>query len=210
MLYVVGVGPGDPELVTIKAARCLRAADMIVAVSSGRESAVLPIVKDHVEGKTCLLIDMPMKGTLEDWQAAHQKAARLILEHIDQNIVWPMLGDPSLYASSSYVLPCLPQEKIVIVPGVTAYSAAAAAFKRPLALGRDRLTVLPGFTPGETLPSGGVVVMKAAGHVLALKRAAGGRKAYAASNVGTPMEKLSPLQDAGDDLPYLTTVLVEP
>lgn len=210
MLFIVGVGPGDPELVTLKAVRCLRAAGLIVAVRSGRESAVLPHIQAYVEGKPCLMLDMPMRGTREDWQPAHERAAQAILAHIDETIVWPMLGDPSLYASSSYILPYLPRDKVEIVPGVTAFSAAAAAFRQPLALGRETLTVLPGFSDGQTLPTGSVVVMKAAGHIPAIQRAAAGRAAYAASHVGTPKEQLSLLQDTQEDVPYLTTVLIKP
>lgn len=210
MLYIVGVGPGDRELITVKAARCLRAADRVVAVDSGRESAVLPIVRELVEGKPVIRLRIPMHGERKAWEEAHRAAARTLLEYLDETLVWPMLGDPSLYASSGYVLPYLPGDRVCVVPGVTSFCAAAAALQIPLAQGRETLTVLPKFEQGDSLPPGNLAVLKSGSGFSALQAAARGRAAFAASHVGTAAQTLAPLQDAPQDAPYLTTVLVKP
>jgi hypothetical protein len=100
----------------------------------------------------------------DSWGPAHDRAADALIQRLRAGlrVAYPGLGDPSLYASSLYlyrrIAPCCPCE---IIPGVPAMCAAAAALGAPLAQGRERLTILPGFGALDHLPEGAVVVLKA-------------------------------------------------
>ena len=84
MLYFVGVGPGDPELVTMKAARILRDADAIAIPDSGKDSVVWKIAGQWMEGKPLCRLPMPMKGLKQDWEEAHRQAAEVLLKWLEE------------------------------------------------------------------------------------------------------------------------------
>lgn len=211
MLRFIGIGPGDPELLTLKAARLLREADAIALPDRG---AALKIVRHWIEGKPLLKLDLPMRGRREDWRQPHERAARQLLEWLKtyQTVAFPVLGDPGVYATSSYlyrlVKDAYPCE---IVPGVPAMCAAAARLGVPLCEQGEMLTVLDRFEDGRALPEGNTVIMKSARHMAALRSAAEGREAYVVRNLGMEDEWLGPLNDApGMDGFYFTTTLVRP
>ncbi len=212
MLSFVGVGPGDPELLTLAALRTLQAADEIAVADSGAgESVVLRIIRNHIAGKPVSYLRIPM-GAREDWAAAHEAAARTLTEKLEKGrrVAYPVLGDPSLYASSGYLYRLIaPGHPCEIIPGVPAMCAAAAALGVPLAEGRERLTICPGFQAGEALPEGPVVVMKAGRALSALREAAAGRPALAVQNLGMPGQTTGSLGEA-DAQSYFTTVLIRP
>ncbi len=213
MLSFVGVGPGDPDLMTILAVRVLARADVIAVADSGSgESAVLRIAGPLVSGKPVLRLSMPMRPG-EDWGPAHDRAAETLIKRLraGARIAYPVLGDPSLYASSIYlyrrIAPRCPCE---IIPGVPAMCAAAAALGAPLAEGREPLTVLPGFGAGDRLPEGATVVLKAGRSLGAIRAAASGRHALLAQNLGMPDEYLGQLEGADAAVSYFSTVLIGP
>lgn len=163
-LYGVGLGPGDPELITIKAARLIAAADVIAYHSArhGRSiarSVAAPYLRaDQVEEPlvyplTVETTDHPggYQGAIDDFYAA--SAARLAT-HLDagRDVVLLCEGDPLFYGSYMHMHKRLsgryPTE---VVPGVTSVSAAAAVLGRPLVEGEEILTVLPGTLPPEVL-----------------------------------------------------------
>ena len=80
MLYFVGIGPGDPELVTVKAARLVREADAIAYADTGMgSSAVESILGDRLAGKPLCPVSIPMRGSRADWLEAHRRAAEKLL-----------------------------------------------------------------------------------------------------------------------------------
>lgn len=163
-LYGVGLGPGDPELVTVKAARLIGAAD-VVAYHSARhgrsiarriaepylragqieEHLVYPVTTEstaHPGGYA---------GAMEDFYA---EAAERIAAHLDagRDVALLAEGDPLFYSSYMHMHTRLTERfDAVIVPGVTSVSAASAATGTPLVQGDEVLTILPGTLPAAEL-----------------------------------------------------------
>ena len=214
MLYVVGVGPGDPELMTLKAVRLIQNAGALVYVDTGMgKSAVSAILGDLTAGKPLFPLSIPMRGTRDAWRQAHEEAAARLLDLLKQyeTVVYPVLGDPGVYASSSYLVSLIKdRHPVTIVPGITAMCQAAAQLGIPLCEQREPVTILDSFQPGQTLPKGNVVVMKSGKTLAAIREAASGRKAYAVRNLGMEHEFCGLLADIPEDAySYFTTVIVK-
>lgn len=157
--YVVGVGPGDPGLMTLKAARILEKCNVWFAPSAfaNGDSMALKIASGEVgtEGKTILTHHFPMKlvhrGKVPDAEvtAAWREAAAIIIGHLKDgnDVVFPTLGDPAIYSTGYYVCETLQESgvdiKVDIIPGVSAIGASSAAAGQPLCLGDERLVVIP-------------------------------------------------------------------
>lgn len=165
-LYIVGVGPGDPELMTVKAVKLLNEADTLV-VPKGREngeSAALNIISSLVslEGKEVVEIYFPMHKVYKNGKSSDEVgqawnlAALTILEKMSRGkVVFPTLGDPALYSTGFYVYATLmeihPDINIKIVPGITAMANCSAATATPLCLGGELLSVVPATFNNERL-----------------------------------------------------------
>jgi precorrin-2/cobalt-factor-2 C20-methyltransferase len=157
--YVVGVGPGDPQLMTLKAANTLKKCDtwFVPSAFENGGSMALKIVEGVVEsnGKTILSHHFPMKqvkrGETPDAevQSAWSEAAKTIMEHLGngKDVVFPTLGDPAIYSTGFYVCETLQEHgvpfNLEIVPGVSAIGATSATAAIPLCLGDERLVVIP-------------------------------------------------------------------
>lgn len=157
--YVVGVGPGDPELLTLKAVRLLERCPVWLAPKGKKEgeSTALAIAEGEVssEGKEILTHYFPMKkihmGVRPDQEVseAWHQAAALVVDRLEngQDVAFPTLGDPSIYSTGFYVCETLlemaPDIRMEIIPGVSSIGASAAAAGQPLCLGDDRLVVVP-------------------------------------------------------------------
>lgn len=152
-LFGLGVGPGDPELLTLKAARILRHAPVVFAASSSKNdySIAEAIIRPHLpDGMEVTRLGFPMtrdKAALETaWQANAAAMAAVLASGRDAAFV--TLGDPLLYSTFGYVLPLvrarLPQLAVVIVPGITSFQAAAATTGQPLAEAGENLLVASG------------------------------------------------------------------
>lgn len=163
-LYGVGLGPGDPELVTVKAVRLIGAADVVAYHSArhGRSVARLiaePYLRgDQIEEQlvypvTTETIDHPggYEGAIEEF---YQQAAARLIAHLDagRDVVLLAEGDPLFYSSYMHMHKRIDGRYATsIVPGVTSVSAASAALAMPLTEGNDVLTVLPGTMAQEQL-----------------------------------------------------------
>ena len=163
-LYGVGVGPGDPELVTIKAARLIGAAD-VIAYHSARHgrSIARRIAEPHLRGDqieealvypvTTETTDHPggYQGAIDEFYAA---AAERLAAHLDagRDVVVLAEGDPLFYGSYMHMHKRLAHRyPTEVVPGVTSISAASAALGQPLVERDEVLTVLPGTLPRAEL-----------------------------------------------------------
>ncbi len=157
--YVIGVGPGDPGLMTLKAARILEKCDVWFAPSAFEhgESMALNIVLGEVsqKGKKILTHHFPMKPVHRDKEpdpevnGAWQEAAKIIIDCLEKgsDVAFPTLGDPAIYSTGFYVWETLQKSgadiKVKIIPGVSAIGASSAAAELPLCLGDERLIVIP-------------------------------------------------------------------
>ncbi len=231
-LIGVGVGPGDPELVTVKAVKTLREADVVLVPSTdpdapdaGRaEAIVLAACPEAATRLERIPFDMTPAATAPRL-AAREASVRAALAAFDagaRTVAFATVGDPSVYSTFSYlaagVRAGLPDVAVGVVPGITAMQALAAASRTPLVEGRETLTLVPvtaGLDAvGAALDGGGTVVAYKGGRqlagVLSLVRA-GGRDGVLGVDVGLPGEALTRLSDVdADRAPYFSTVLVAP
>jgi precorrin-2/cobalt-factor-2 C20-methyltransferase len=220
----VGVGPGDPGLVTFRAVDVLAAAGAVMAPAPrrGGESLALSIVRPHLPtGCDIHTAHFPMTEDRDELVAAWDEAAATLL-HLaaaGRHVAFITLGDAMLYSTWSYVLAAVrrldPDAAVRTIPGVTAMAACAAEVGRPLAEGREPLLVWPDEPPAdaakllEVAPN--VVFMKAGRHLEALAAVAerAGADAVAvrrASQAGAAASV--DLRAWSGDREYFTTVLM--
>ena len=137
--YAVGVGPGDPELMTRKAVRVLEDCPVLaVPRTPAGDSLALEIAQAGADltDKEIHFIDFAMSRDEEKRRQAHRRAAEAVRALLDRgtDVAMPVLGDVSLFASSAYVAQLLEEEgcRCVRVPGVPSFCAAAARLGRSL------------------------------------------------------------------------------
>ncbi len=149
--YGIGLGPGDPELLTLKALHTIQKADCIFVPKSDtkEDSLALEIVKDYVKGKRVIEQIYPMTKDKQTLNTAWLKAAEEIHAEVKNghNAVYLTLGDPMTFSTYIYLLrhlnTMLPAQAIHTIPGITSYNASACAANYPLLTGDERLAVIP-------------------------------------------------------------------
>jgi precorrin-2/cobalt-factor-2 C20-methyltransferase len=225
-LIGVGVGPGDPELVTLKAVRVLATAGRVFvpvldAGDTGRAEATARahVAHDRVERLVFALNERADHARRERyWDAAGARVAGWLRE-TGGTAAFATIGDPNVYATFGYlaqtVRALLPGVVVETVPGITAMQALAAACGTPLTEGGEPLTLLPlargvDGLAGALAGDGTVVVYKAGRYLPEVASAvrAAGREAYYGAHVGLPGEEVRPLSEVDGTAPYLATVLV--
>ena len=147
-LYGVSVGPGDPELMTIKAMRVIREADVVAVPDAGRGYGMAQdIAGDLLTGKEVLPCPMPMTHDEAVAQATHRTVADMLCQLLDEgkNVAYLCLGDVSIYSSYGYLHKLVSERgyPTEIVPGITSVSAAAARLGTILCEGDERLVIAP-------------------------------------------------------------------
>ncbi|HKL48165.1 MAG TPA: precorrin-2 C(20)-methyltransferase [Desulfuromonadales bacterium] len=228
-LIAVGVGPGDPELITLKGVRLLQEADIVLTPVGDRSdtSVARTIVEAHLDPSRQQVFNQvsPMtadRGRLEDIWA---EAAEDVGSWIDQGrtVAFVTLGDPCLYSTFLHLWAALQRGKrqveVEIVPGVNSFTAAAALADVPLGLFEDRLAVLPSTAAEVQLMQAlgefeTVVLMKVNRHfdriLRLLERTGRTSGAVFVKRAGLPGQKV--LTDLGmvdeKDLDYLSLIIV--
>ena len=154
----IGVGPGDPELLTLKAVRALHEADVVIAPRTEKrdDSIALSIARPHMRSETEVLeLIFPMVYHAESLSDAWKENRRIIQQRLDagQNVVFLTLGDPMFYSTYIYVFELLQGcgHPIETVPGVTAFCAIASHHGMPIVEGDDVLSVVPATISPEKL-----------------------------------------------------------
>jgi len=223
VFFAVGLGPGDPELITRKAARVLGQCAVIAAPQThGDGMLALSIARQaaDLEGKTVLPVSFPMERDEEKRRASYEKAAGELEAFLSagQDVAFLNLGDVSIYATGGYLSDILRARgyETELVPGVPSFCAAAARLGSSLT-GRDTpLHILPaGSVPlEEALDLPGTKVLMKAGRRLpevisALEARGLLGKAALVENCGLPGERVCTDLAREADFGYFTTVVVK-
>lgn len=230
-LWGVGLGPGDPELVTVKAARVIGEAD-VVAYHSARHGRSIARgiaepylrpgqIEEHlVYPVTTEATDHPggYAGAIEEF---YVEATARIAAHLDagRNVALLAEGDPLFYSSYMHLHTRLTERfDAVIVPGVTSVSAASAAVATPLVAGDEVLSVLPGTLPVAELTrrladADAAVVLKLGRSYHAVREAlsASGRlnEAFYVERASTTAQRIAPAADVDEDkVPYFSLAML--
>jgi precorrin-2/cobalt-factor-2 C20-methyltransferase len=215
VVYAVGVGPGDPELVTRKAERILRSVDVILApVSNPAEASVaLGTIREFIDEtrQEIIVHQFPMTSDQTRLIPAWQEAASLIAGHAEagRSVAFITIGDPLFYSTFIYLLRLLreqwPQLPIEIIPGISSINAAAAVAALPLVEGDEKMVVIPATAGIDKIVAGlahyeTVVLLKVKplySDIIDLLRATGREQSTLfVERVGSPRQKV--LTDFGE------------
>ena len=221
-LYGVGLGPGDPELMTRKAERIIRQSPVLAVPDKGRgERTALAIAGELAEGKELLTCAAPMVRDEEALDRAYEANADAVCAALDRgkDVAFLTLGDPTVYATYIYL-----HKKVVsrgyeaeIVPGVPSFCAVAARLGAALCEKSERLLIVPA-SHGDMDDcldlDANLVFMKAGRELGALKKKLTERglleKAAMVANCGMEGEAVFPrLADADPEMGYFSVVLVK-
>lgn len=231
-LLGVGIGPGDPELITLKALRALRESDRVVAPTLAIDAVgrAESVVREALPGlRVERLVFEMSSGSSRDQASArsHEAAARRIAPWLDagEQVAFVTLGDPSVYSTFSSlaaeVRSSRAEVEVGTVPGVMAFQALASESGTVLLEGTQALslvTALDGAGPLESAlasPERAIAVYKGGRHfpeIAAALRAAGRLEdAVAGELLGLPGQRVAPLSQMCDrPATYLATVVVPP
>jgi len=221
-LYGVGVGPGDPELITLKAARLIRSAKVIAYPAlAGGDSFARAIAAELLTGSAReIRIDIPMTRPREPAQAAYDAGAENIAACLrdGQDVVVLCEGDPLFYGSFMYLNARLGAEfRVDIVPGVTSLTAGAAAMGQHLCARNDVLAVIPGPMDAADMATridaaDAVAIIKVGRHMAKIRHVLDqlGLMDHATyiERATLADQRLMALSDAPHDAPYFSMILV--
>jgi precorrin-2/cobalt-factor-2 C20-methyltransferase len=147
--YGIGVGPGDPELLTIKAVKVLKNVDVLLLPDSqkGKDTIAYEIAAEYVSPKAKIItVEFPMVADETIIDQAGKIAAEVVERHVweGKNTAFITLGDPSIYSTYNYILKHLsPEIEVETIPGITSFCAAAAQTNRALVEGDEILSIIP-------------------------------------------------------------------
>ena len=172
IFFGIGVGPGDPELLTVKAIHAIQRADVLIAPKTEKKdgSVALSIARPYLKPDVKIVYQVfPMVRDFAEDPSAWQENKREILELLREgkNVAFLTLGDPMFFSTYIYVYRLLQHEDVTIetIPGVPAFAAIASASGHPIVEGDDILTIIPATARPEKIQqamqaSDNVVLMK--------------------------------------------------
>jgi precorrin-2/cobalt-factor-2 C20-methyltransferase len=230
ILYGIGVGPGDPELITVKGAHILAHCSRIFVpkARTAAESVALAIAGRYVskDAEVTELV-FPMETDQRELSRRWGEAARAVIAVLEsgQDAVFLTLGDPFLYSTYIYLLrevrARIPTMEIVTVPGITAFSAAAALAGFAVGEGKEPLRIVPAAdnldAVRQSLTSGGTVILMKIGKYLPavlemIEEAGLMDSSVFVSRAGMPEQRvemnLRKLKNEGAEAGYLSIILV--
>jgi precorrin-2/cobalt-factor-2 C20-methyltransferase len=159
-LYGVGVGPGDPELITLKAVKILNKVEVIFAAASSKNeySLALENAGSHMQnGAEVVRLSFPMTRSRDKLEKAWEENAQRILEYVQQgkDAAFITIGDPLTYSTFGYIMQTLgelaPDVPVCVVPGITSYQAATAVAKEVMVEQEQTFCVISASKGGERL-----------------------------------------------------------
>lgn len=224
-LIGIGVGPGDTELLTIKAANILSEVPVICSPKSSKDkdsialSIVKPILEKRDKKKRLKILDpvFPMvedEKTLEKhWDDASNKITKYL--NNGEDVAFITLGDPAIFSTFSYILKRLTGKyKIEMVPGITSCTACASSIGKPLVEKNEVLTIIPKIDERiESILNEGdsIVLMKPSRNTEALENIInsknGEKEIISVEKCSMEDEKI--IKGFSKDKPYLTTTLIK-
>ncbi|MBW5253684.1 precorrin-2 C(20)-methyltransferase [Streptomyces sp. P01-B04] len=226
-LVGVGVGPGDPELVTVKGVNALRDAAVVVVpvMDTGERGRAEATVLHYVGAEKVVRVVFALNERTDRarreaaWDAAGARVAELLRTH--GSVAFATIGDPNVYSTFTYLAhtigELLPGTAVVTVPGITAMQELAARSGAVLTEGTEPLTLVPVTAGAEVLREalkgpGTVVAYKfgrlAAEVATALRETGRTEDAVWGSALGLPEESIRPAAELADGpLPYLSTLI---
>ena len=229
-LFGVGVGPGDPELMTVKARRVIDSCAVIVYFAAHRSRGNGFAVIEHLikEDHALVRLTFPVTTEAVDPTAYEQRmadfydeSASTIAGHLEagRDVAVVCEGDPLFYGSYMYMHQRLAHRfPTEVIPGVTSVSAASAAAGRPLVSMNETLTILSGVLPPDQLKEAlagvdAAVVMKVGRHLSTIREAAQAsglaEGAVYVERASCAEQRVLPLLETGDvDAPYFSLVLI--
>ena len=219
ILYGIGVGPGDPELLTLKAIKAINLCDVIAMPDSGGEKQIaLDIAREYIGEKPILALDLPMIRDQAELERKRMAAAGAICAKLDmgEQVGFLTLGDPMLYSTYSYLHGIITARGYTakVIPGVTSFCAAAAALGQPLCEGGQSLHIIPALYADleSALALDGAKVLMKSGRKLeeAIELIKEKKlRAAVAQRVGMDGERL--LQDVSEDVDaeYFSVIIVK-
>ena len=224
-LYGIGVGPGDPELMTIKAKKTIEASDIVVVPGEKVEDSIAyRIAKgacEHLDDLNLVALEMPMVKDKEKLNTMHEKAARQIESWLDEGktVSFLTLGDVTVYSTYMYVHNRVVRDgyDAAIINGITSFTAAAARLNTDLVERSEPLHVIPatfkveGMAELLSLP-GTKVLMKSGKEIGKVREAilASGQKAMMVENCGMDNEKIYlDAKDIPDTASYYSLIIVK-
>ncbi|GEM_PF-114474 len=224
-LFGIGVGPGDPELLTLKAYMILKEVDMIVAPRSNEKKgslALLTIRKfiEERENKPMIVEPVfPMTKNERELEFYWEKAKKEVLERGGgcETIAFITLGDPSLYSTFYKFLDFFEEEveEVEIIPGVTSFSACSALAKVPIAEGNEIVSIIPDVKENHTalrvIQNSDSVIFLKPKNTDAIKSMLGNKKAILGVKVGFEDQKMvvGNLTELKEPTHYLSTLIVK-
>ncbi len=221
-LYGIGLGPGDPELMTLKAARLIRAAGAIAYLAPvGGDSFARAIAAGvFPDGAEEIRIEIPMTVARHPAQGVYDDAAARIARRLEagRDVAVLCEGDPFFYGSYMYLHARLADRfRCEVVPGVSSLGACAAALGRPLTARNDVLAVIPGPLPDDEMrrrieDAQAVAIMKVGRHFARIRAllddmGLSARAGYV-ERASLPVQRAVPLTEAPDSAPYFSMILI--
>jgi len=160
-LYGIGTGPGDPELLTLKAVRIIQEASVIFAPNNKGKNMAVDTAKKFIGDKKLVLIDFNMGNVIKDDYA---KAADIMLKEIpdEEHGAFLTIGDPLIYSTFIYIMEELQKNEIEIeiIPGIPSFVAAASESKTPLTVKGDNFMLCDDFNEELLSKANSVVILK--------------------------------------------------
>ena len=224
ILHIIGAGPGDPELLTLKAFHVLTEETDVVSYpgSAPRTGTAFQIVSQSVpaiKDKEQLPLSYPMSEDPETLSDAHTVAVSQVRDKLDvgKNVSFLTLGDPSIYSTASFLLDPISTAgyEVRIISGVPSFCAGAARLLIPLVSGNEPVQMPVQIFPSEDFElsfPGTLILLKVGRHLAQIKQkiSDSGRTAYLIENCGLPGERLyRSLQEMPEKTGYFSLIIVK-
>lgn len=215
--FAVGVGPGDPSLLTLKAIETIEKSDKIVLPDSGAaENIALKITEKYIGDRDIIYVSMPMTKDRAVLDENHEQAAELIAGFLDEGLCvsFLTLGDPSIYSTVMYVHRKLTKRgyETGIIPGITSFCAAAASLNCSLCEREEMLHIIPATFRPEMIDEleGTKVLMKSGKAILDIKERLSDRRAMMVERASMANERVYKDLNELEEQPVYFSLIVIP